>query len=41
MQAKILDGVATATTLRDTLVEYQLLFLSSFTIDGLGFFREY
>jgi len=37
MQTKILEGVAAATTLGDTLVEYQLLYFCSFIVHGLGF----
>jgi len=36
MQAKILEGVATTTTLGDTLVEYQLLCFGSFVAKDLG-----
>ena len=31
-----MEGVATATTLGDTLVEYELLYLSSLTAHGIG-----
>lgn len=36
MQAKILECVAATTTLGNTLVEYQLLYFSSFVAQGLG-----
>jgi len=36
MQAKIFEGVVAATTLGDTLVEYQLLYFGSFLEWGLG-----
>lgn len=36
MQANILEGVAVATTLGDTLVEYQCLCFGSFPVQGLG-----
>jgi len=36
MHAKILEGVAAATTLGSTLVEYQLLCFGSFAAQGLG-----
>lgn len=41
MQAKILEGVAAATTLHDTLVEYQLLCFGSFFSGGPWPFEEY
>jgi len=36
MWSKILEGVAAATTLDYSLVEYQLLCFGSFTAQGLG-----
>ena len=36
MQAKILEGIAAATTLGNTLVECQLLCFGSLTAQGLG-----
>ena len=36
MQAKILEGVAAATTLGDTLVEYERLCFGLSTAQGLG-----
>jgi len=36
MKTKILEGVAVATTLGDTTVEYQLLCFGSFLAQGFG-----
>ena len=40
MQAKILEGVAAATTLDDTLVEFQLLCFGPLTAQALGLSRS-
>ena len=40
MQAKILEGVIAATTLGDTLVEYQLLCFGPLTAQVLGLSRR-